>query len=113
MAGISHAPTAPGATSITICPVTTTATTPLDPNATPEPFVGWKQLVKIPIDRVINTVAFSPDGKLLALSTSDDTFVRLRNGADGSNLANNELRSGGAKNDRVTSLAFSPDSELL
>jgi hypothetical protein len=112
-AGISQPPALPVATPITNAPTPPTVVTPPELNTTPETFAGWKQLVNIPIDREINTIAFSPDGKLLAVSTSDDVFVRLGNGADGSDLANNKLRSGGAKNDRVTSLAFSPDGELL
>lgn len=98
-------PAPPAATS----PPTATSV----PSPTPETYAGWGQRASIAIGKVINTVAFSPDGALLALASSDDALVRLRSGADGAALADGELTSGGPGNDRVTSLAFAPDGTLL
>ncbi len=56
---------------------------------------------------IVNALAFSPDGALLA-SGSDDTSVRLWNAADGSSAAVLE-----GHNAPVRTLAFSPDGALL
>ena len=55
----------------------------------------------------VNTVAFSPDGKMLA-SGSDDNTVRLWAVADGREVA----RLVGHEH-RITSVAFSPDGNVL
>jgi WD40 repeat protein len=54
----------------------------------------------------VNSVAFSPDGQLLACGSDDET-VKLWRSEDGK-LVRTLERSGGAN-----SLAFSPDGRLL
>ncbi|NJL57116.1 WD40 repeat domain-containing protein [bacterium] len=57
--------------------------------------------------RIVSTIALSPDGKYLALSTDDNT-IRLRNLQEDES---EELING--HEDEITSLAFSPDSNFL
>src|SRR5436190_526057 len=55
----------------------------------------------------VYSVAFSPDGKLLASGSADKT-VRLWNPADGK-----EVKNLGAHGNSVYCVAFSPDGKLL
>jgi WD40 repeat protein len=55
----------------------------------------------------VNSVAFSPDGRLLASGSNDDT-IKLWDVASGS-----EVRTLTGHTDHVTSVAFSPDGRLL
>ena len=57
----------------------------------------------------IRTVAFAPDGKMLATG-SDDGFIRLWNPATGRPIGGGDLNAAPA---RITSIAFSPDGKLL
>jgi WD40 repeat protein len=56
---------------------------------------------------LVDGVAFTPDGRLLA-SASDDRTVRVWNAASGQQLRALQGHTGG-----VTSVAFSPDSKRL
>ena len=56
---------------------------------------------------IVDTIAFSPDGKSLATAGADKA-VKLWNQADGK-----ELKALGAHDGSVYSVAFSPDSKLL
>jgi WD40 repeat protein len=55
----------------------------------------------------VNSVAFSPDGRLLASGSSDRT-IKLWDVATG-----REVRTLSGHTDIVTSVAFSPDGRLL
>jgi WD40 repeat protein len=54
-----------------------------------------------------NSVAFSPDGRLLA-TAGDDGVVRLWSVTSGA-----ELRHVGSSLDRLVGVAFSPDGKML
>jgi WD40 repeat protein len=70
--------------------------------------VATGQVLRILSDHtdVVNSVAFSPDGKMLA-SGSDDLTVIL------SDVATGQMLHSINSEDHVTSVAFSPDGKIL
>ena len=95
----------------TVAPVPSPAR---EPTAAAAPYAAWAS-IRVPLATIetntsINTVAVSPDGKLIAAG-GQDNIVRIWDLATQKLV--HEFRQSTFREDRVTSLAFSPNGTLL
>lgn len=71
---------------------------------------GERAVPPIPQQSMVSSLAFSPDGRMLAVGNLFDGDVQLRDLSSGERLG---MLHSGARVDRVTSVAFSPRTDLL